>query len=191
MYVQIASWQTSGKAHHLIYTCIASANVKSQDAAAAIVTLFECKHIETSAYMYMQVLDRDSLSNGLAWSNEFTVEENNRLFHRQRAVSTDEARLDVRALGFWGVWSARAYFDVKVFNPYAKSYWKRSLPSLYFSLVQLKRRAYEQRVCEIEHGSFTPLIFAATGGMGKAADVVYKQLASLCLQNGMNHTAQL
>ena len=90
------------------------------------------------------------------------------------AVTTDEARLDVCTLGFWGIWSARAYFDVKVFNPYAKSYRKRSLPSLYSSLEQLKRCAYEQRVCEIEHGSFTPLIFAATGGTGKAADVMYR-----------------
>ena len=30
---------------------------------------------------------------------------------------------------------------------------------------QLKRRAYEERVRDIEHGTFTPLIFAATGDL--------------------------
>ena len=32
---------------------------------------------------------------------------------------------------------------------------------------------------EIEHGSFTPLVFSLTGGMEKAATVFYKRLASL------------
>ena len=42
-----------------------------------------------------------------------------------------------------------------------------------------KKRAYEQRVREVEHGSFTPLVFSAAGGMGPAADIVYKKLASM------------
>ena len=37
----------------------------------------------------------------------------------------------------------------------------------------LKRRAYEQRVREIEMGSFTPLVFSATGGMAPAATIMY------------------
>ena len=35
----------------------------------------------------------------------------------------------------------------------------------------LKKRAYEQRIYEVEHGSFTPLVFSATGGMGNAARI--------------------
>ena len=42
-----------------------------------------------------------------------------------------------------------------------------------------KRRAYEQRVREVEYGSFTPLVFSTSGGMGRAATVTYKRLASL------------
>ena len=60
-----------------------------------------------------------------------------------------------------------------------KVFQKRSLSSLYSTLEQLKRRAHEQCICEIKHGSFTPLIFVVTGGTGKEADVVYKQLTSL------------
>ena len=42
-----------------------------------------------------------------------------------------------------------------------------------------RNRSYEQRIREVEHGSFTSLVFAATGGMGKAAQVTYKRLVSL------------
>ena len=35
------------------------------------------------------------------------------------------------------------------------------------------------RVREIENGSFTPLVFSTSGGMGKAAKITYKRLASL------------
>jgi len=31
----------------------------------------------------------------------------------------------------------------------------------------------------VEHGCFTPLVFSTSGGMGKAATIVYKCLANL------------
>ena len=55
------------------------------------------------------------------------------------AITDDEARLDVRALGFWGCKSTRDYFDVRVFNPFAKSYRKKALDTVYRQLEQLKR----------------------------------------------------
>ncbi len=42
-----------------------------------------------------------------------------------------------------------------------------------------KKRCYEERIREIEHGSFTPLVLSAAGGIGPAATIVYKRLASL------------
>ena len=38
---------------------------------------------------------------------------------------------------------------------------------------------YEERVREIEHGSFSPLVFSTAGGMGPIATTVYKRIASL------------
>ena len=38
---------------------------------------------------------------------------------------------------------------------------------------------YEQRVREVEHSSFTPLIFSSSGGMDKVATTFYKQIASM------------
>ena len=72
-----------------------------------------------------------------------------------------------------------AYFDVRVFNPNAKSYRHLSPATAYSRQEQLKRRHYEQRVTQVEHGSFTPLVFSTSGGLGKAAEVTYKRLASL------------
>ena len=40
-----------------------------------------------------------------------------------------------------------------------------------------KRRQYEQRVHEVEHGHFTPLVFTTTEGMGDPASQVYKKIS--------------
>ena len=72
-----------------------------------------------------------------------------------------------------------AYFDVRVFNPLAPTNSRRPLSAVYRQHEQLKRRAYEQRIREVEHGSFTPLVFAATGGMGPSSVVMLKRLASM------------
>jgi len=88
------------------------------------------------------------------------------------------ARLDVAALGFWGSSHERAFFDVRVFNPHAPSN-RQSLSTCYRKHENIKKRAYEQRVREVERGSFTPLVLSLTGGMGKAASVCYRRLASL------------
>ena len=45
--------------------------------------------------------------------------------------------------------------------------------------LQNEEPIYEQGVREIEHGSFTPLVFSATEGMAPAATTAYKRLASL------------
>ena len=94
------------------------------------------------------------------------------------ALTADGARLDVAASGFWGGRHERAFFDVRVFNPYAPSN-RQPLPTCYRRHENIKKRAYEQRVREIEHGSFTPLVMSLTGGLGRAANVCYKRLASL------------
>ena len=41
-----------------------------------------------------------------------------------------------------------------------------------------KKSAYNQRVIEIEHGSFTPLVFSAYGGFGRETDRFLTNLIS-------------
>ena len=78
----------------------------------------------------------------------------------------DQARVDVAASGFWGSSHERAYFDVRIYNPFARTYVNSSLSSCYKCNESEKRRNYDQRIREIEHGSFTPLVFSAAGGSG-------------------------
>ena len=42
-----------------------------------------------------------------------------------------------------------------------------------------KKRVYEQRLLEIDHSTFTPLVFSATRGIARQSTTFYKRLASL------------
>ena len=90
------------------------------------------------------------------------------LSHRS-AITEDGARLDVAMYGFWGGRFEKAFVDVRVFNPSAQSNRDASLSSVYRKHEQEKRRQYDQRVREVEHATFTPLVLSTTGGMGRAA----------------------
>ena len=89
------------------------------------------------------------------------------------------ARLDIAANGVWGGSFERTYFDVRVFNPHAPSNRHTDPQTVYRKHEQQKKRAYEQRIREIEHASFSPLVLAATGGLAREATIFYKRLASL------------
>ena len=74
------------------------------------------------------------------------------------------------------------FFDVRVFNPHAPSNKNQTTSACYRKHEREKKRAYEQRIREMEHSSFTPLVLSATGGMGREATCFYKRLASMLAQ---------
>ena len=94
----------------------------------------------------------------------------------------DGARLDIAADDFWGGDRNCAFFDVRVFSPFAQSHRNTSLSQCYMKNERDKRRAYDQRIREVERGSFSPLVFSAAGGMGPTASVVYKRITSMLSQ---------
>ena len=100
-------------------------------------------------------------------------------FPYRTANVDDNARLGVKAQGFWGSDRQCAYFDVRVFNPQAPTNCTQTIAMSYRRQEKEKRRAYETRVIEVEHGSFTPTVLSTTGGMGPSAMTFYKRLASL------------
>ena len=61
---------------------------------------------------------------------------------------------------------------------------RKSMEATYRRHERDKRRGYDQRVQEVEMGSFTPLVMSATGGMGRAAQVTFKRIASLLSSKG-------
>ena len=85
----------------------------------------------------------------------------------------DGARLDIVAENFGGRDRQRAFFDVQVFDPFAPSYRNTTLSQCYRRNELEKKRAYDERIREMEHGSFSPLVFSTAGGMGSTANVVH------------------
>ena len=59
----------------------------------------------------------------------------------------------------------------------APSYRSASQESLYRRFEREKKRKYNERILEIEHASFTPMVFSTLGGCGKEATRAIKQLA--------------
>ena len=49
-------------------------------------------------------------------------------------------------------------------------------------LLRMKGKKDDQRIREVEYGSFSPLVFSTAGGMGPTASVVYKRIASMLAQ---------
>ena len=78
-----------------------------------------------------------------------------------------------------GATASVCIFRCKGFQPYAPTYCNLSLDLCFRQHEGEKRWAYEQCIREVEKGSFTPLVFTTSGGMGKAAKITYKRLASL------------
>ncbi len=81
--------------------------------------------------------------------------------------------------GFWGARFEKTFVDVRVFNPYAPSNSNTTITSCYKKHENQKKRAYDQRIREVEHATFIPLVLSATGGLSRQATVFYKRLASL------------
>lgn len=89
-----------------------------------------------------------------------------------------DARLDIHARGVWER-QRSAFFDVRVFHPNADSYRDLSPKQIYRQHENEKKRKYATRVLEIEQGTFTPLVFSTTGGMGEECQRFHRRLAEL------------
>ncbi len=48
---------------------------------------------------------------------------------------------------------------------------------MYSNYEQAKKRSYNDRIMQVDRGSFTPLVFSCTGGAGTEATVAMKRLA--------------
>ena len=72
-----------------------------------------------------------------------------------------------------------AFFDVLVCHPNVVSYRDLEPQQIYRIHENEKKRLYSRRVLDIEHGTFTPLAFTRTGGMGKECLMYHNRLAQL------------
>ena len=74
-------------------------------------------------------------------------------------VTGNEGRFDICARGFWQAGQMEV-FDVRVSNPTAKRY---EISKICEVNEKEKKKLYNERILQIEHGSFMPLVMSATG----------------------------
>ena len=113
---------------------------------------------------------------------------NGEVFNCRTTNTEDNARLDIKAQNFWDNSRRSTVFDMRVFNAHAPSNSSSSTDACYRRHEREKRRNYEQRVIEVEHGTFTPLVLSSSGGWGPSATVAFKRLASLIHRSMANRT---
>ena len=80
-----------------------------------------------------------------------------------------------------GVWikGNKAFCDIRVFNPLAKTYKNQTLKAAHASNEEAKKREYGERVLFIEHGSFTPLVFTVFGGMSEECSKFFNHVSDM------------
>jgi len=82
----------------------------------------------------------------------------------------DGARLDIAVNGFWGGRFKKSWYSSNMDTTISNCYRKHEAE---------KKCAYEQCIQEVEHSTFTPLVFSTTGRMALQSTKFYKRLASL------------
>ena len=74
--------------------------------------------------------------------------------------TSNQAKADVSARGLW-INGQTAFCDVRIFlNPLPRCHLHHSLPAVHKNNVNKKKRDYNHRILQLEHGSFTPLVFS-------------------------------
>ena len=90
----------------------------------------------------------------------------------------DNARADVSARGIFSS-NELTFFDVRISNPNAPSNRTLPLATVYKRNEAEKMKAYGDRILQIEKGSFVPLVYTTSGGMGPQCERTHKRIAEL------------
>ena len=106
------------------------------------------------------------------------LELNGETLHERSENTKKEARLDVSARRFW-VTGQRVFGDVRVFDLNAMRYKNLELKRCYLKNEDEKKKNYNERVLQVENGTFTPLVFSTHGGMGRECKTFYQRLTEM------------
>ena len=90
----------------------------------------------------------------------------NEVFNLQSTVTSREVRLDMKAGSFWTP-GVTAFFDVCVTHVNSRSNQGNYTATIFKEQENEKKRKYNERVMDVEMGTFTPLlVFGTNKGMG-------------------------
>ena len=93
-----------------------------------------------------------------------------------RGEKGDDARADVRGRGVWRP-CQNAFFDVCVTNVNCTTQKNFSTAAVFKKTENKKKNKYNDRIMNVEHGTFTPLVFSINGSAGPEAETLHKHLA--------------
>ena len=86
------------------------------------------------------------------------------------------AKPDVRARGFWRE-GQKVFFNVRITNTNSESQRHLTSEKIFTKHEREKKRQYNNRIMNVEHGTFTPLVFSVNGGMAKECLKFHKFVA--------------
>ena len=87
------------------------------------------------------------------------------------------ARADISAVGLWQRLE-KAFIDIQVFNPNAKTNIEMGeINKMHSNQEDKKKKDYNQRVIQVEKGTFSPAIFSCNGGASKETNKLLKLIA--------------
>ena len=96
----------------------------------------------------------------------------------RRGNIAEKARLDVAGVGVWGAYE-KTFLDIRIMHPNCPTYVNKPIDSVYVLHENEKKNKYNERVLQIEKGSFTPIVGSTFGGWGIEADKHHKRIATL------------
>jgi hypothetical protein len=116
------------------------------------------------------------------------IQLDNEKFNLRTTNRSSDARLDIKASDFW-TRGVTAFFDVRVTHVNSQCNQNKSTTEIFKEQENEKKRKYQQRVLDVEMGTFTPLVFGTNGGMGTECQLFLKNLAEkLARKNGDDYS---
>ena len=91
--------------------------------------------------------------------------------------NSNEARVDIRTRGLWER-GQQAFFYLRVFDPNACRYCNKP-QQCHVMNEQEKKRAYNERILQIDHGTLSSLMFSINGSIGREYQKFYSRLAQM------------
>ena len=100
----------------------------------------------------------------------------NERFDLRTAVTSPDARLDIKAGGLWSR-GVTSFFDVRVTHVNSKCNQNKPNSTILKEHENEKKRKYQQRILDVEMGTFTQLVFSTNGGMEVECQMFLKHFA--------------
>ena len=95
--------------------------------------------------------------------------------------NSSEVKVENRTGGSWER-GQQALFELRIFDPNACCYCNKSLQQCHAMNEQEKKRAYNKRILQVYHGTFTPLVFSINGSTARECQKFFSRLTQLIFE---------